>query len=207
MASRDALPVDEARQRVDATIDEIQELMNPRRIIAESFDRVVASGGELASTARDAARAHPLAIGAAAVAVGLVLFTRRRLSKARVNLGDDQADYTDYDDGFGFPETEAAPAPAAKPPRAGAAAPMAPKQVRASAAAPAQDTVANPVVSILIGLLAGAALGAAFPTSEAERRVLGDTGMRLSDAARAAARRAAADMGMADRSVTARGKG
>jgi hypothetical protein len=207
MASRDVLPVDEARQRVDATIDEIQELLSPRRVIAESFDRAVARGSELASTAGDAARAHPLAIGAAAVAVGLALFAQRRLSKARVNLGDDHADYTDYDDGFGFPETESAPAPAAKPPRAGAAAPVAPKQLRASVAAPAPESTANPVVSIVIGLLAGAALGAAFPTSEAERRLLGDTGMRLGDAARSAARRAAADMGMADRGDTARGKG
>ena len=205
MASRDALPVDEARQRVDATIDEIQELLNPRRIIAESFDRFVAGSGELATSARDAARAHPLAIGAAAVAVGLALFARRRLSKARVNLGDDQADYTDYDDGFGFAEMDEAES--ANLPHAKAAAPLAPKPQRGSAATPAEDAFANPMVSILIGLLAGAALGAVFPTSEAERRVLGDTGMRLGDATRTAARRAAADLGMADLGATARGQG
>lgn len=186
MASENALPAGDARQRITATIGEIQDRMSPSRILADGLERVTASSGKLVVSAGNAARAHPLALGAAAVAVGLALFTRRRLSNARVNLGDDLGDYTDYDDGFGFaekPEGEAAPV--ARP--------------RRLVEAPVEEDAGNPVVSILIGLVAGAALGAIFPSTDAERRVLGDAGSKLGDAARAAARRAADELGAATR--------
>jgi hypothetical protein len=190
MASENALPAGDARQRITATIGEIQDRMSPSRILADGLERVTASSGKLAVSAGNAARAHPLALGAAAVAVGLALFTRRRLSNARVNLGDDLGDYTDYDDGFGFaekPEDEAAPV--ARPRRLAEA----PVELTAG------EDAGNPVVSILIGLVAGAALGAIFPSTDAERRVLGDAGSKLGDAARAAARRAADELGAATR--------
>ena len=47
----------------------------------------------------------------------------------------------------------------------------------------------------------GAALGALLPTSETERRTLGETGNRLGAAARAAARRAADELDAAGLSV------
>jgi hypothetical protein len=105
-------------------------------------------------------------------------------------MGDELGNYTDYDDGFGFTEADA-PSPAQ--PR------------RVAATETAADTEAegeatgNPLVSILIGLAAGAALGAIFPATETERRVLGDAGSRIGDAARAAARRAVDDIGTATR--------
>jgi hypothetical protein len=185
-ASRNALPAGDARQRITATIGEIQDRMSPSRLLADGLERVAASSGKFAAGARDAARAHPLALGAAAVAVGLALFTRRRLSKARVNLGDDLGDYTDYDDGFGFvapADDDAAPVARARQP----------------VAAPDKAEPGNPVVSILVGLVAGAALGAIFPATDAERRVLGDAGSRLGDAARAAARRATDELSAATR--------
>lgn len=179
----------DARQRINATIDEIQDRLNPRRIMAEGLERMTESSAQFAVTARDTARAHPLALGAAAAAVGLALLARNRLAKARVDLGDDLGNYTDYDDGFGFAET----APEASEPRQ-----------RARIAAPTKEededeTPGNPVVSILIGLVAGAALGAIFPATDAERRVLGDAGSRLGDAARNAARRTADELGSATR--------
>lgn len=190
MASENALPAGDARQRITATIGEIQDRMSPSRILADGLERVTASSGKLAVSARDAARAHPLALGAAAVAVGLALFTRRRLSNARVNLGDDLGDYTDYDDGFGFAENPEGEAPPVARPR---------RLVEAPVELTAEEDAGNPVVSILIGLVAGAALGAVFPATDAERRVLGDAGSKLGDAARAAARRAADELGAATR--------
>ncbi|MEY3269521.1 MAG: hypothetical protein RL480_2281 [Pseudomonadota bacterium] len=190
MASQNAQPAPDARQRLTSTLDEIEERLSPRRIMADGLERVAASSGQLASAARDTARAHPLALAAAAVAVGLALFTSRRLSRARVDMGDELGNYTDYDDGFGFTEADA-PSPAQ--PR------------RVAATETAADTEAegeatgNPLVSILIGLAAGAALGAIFPATETERRVLGDAGSRIGDAARAAARRAVDDIGTATR--------
>ena len=184
MASQNAQPANDARQRLSSTLDEIEERLSPRRIMADGLERVAASSSHLAAAARDTARAHPLALAAAAVAVGLALFTSRRLSKARVDMGDDLGDYTDYDDGFGFAEAAAAPA---SPPR------------RPAEAEPEAEATNNPMVSILIGLAAGAALGALFPATETERQVLGDASNRLGDAARAAARRAVDDIGAATR--------
>lgn len=188
MALENAQPAGDARQRLTSTLDEIEARLNPRRIMADGLERVATSSGQVAAAARDAARAHPLALGAAAVAVGLALFTRRRLSRARVDMGDELGDYTDYDDGFGFSE-----AAATAPPQRLAATFDPPR------AAAEPEAMGNPLVSILIGLAAGAALGAIFPTSETERRMIGDAGSRISDAARSAARRTVADMGSAAR--------
>ena len=187
MASENALPAGDARQRITATIGEIQDRMSPSRILADSLDRVTVSSGKLAVSARDAARAHPLALGAAAVAVGVALFARRRLSNARVNLGDDLGNYTDYDDGFGFADKPEGTAPPVERPRRLAEVPVETAES------------GNPVLSIIIGLVAGAALGAAFPSTDAERRVLGDAGSKLGDVARAAARRAADELSAATR--------
>jgi ElaB/YqjD/DUF883 family membrane-anchored ribosome-binding protein len=190
MASQNAQPAPDARQRLTSTLDEIEERLSPRRIMADGLERVAASSGQLASAARDTARAHPLALAAAAVAVGLALFTSRRLSRARVDMGDGLGNYTDYDDGFGFTEADA-PSPA-QPRR------VAGTETAAEIATEGEAT-GNPLVSILIGLAAGAALGAIFPATETERRVLGDAGSRIGDAARAAARRAVDDIGTATR--------
>jgi hypothetical protein len=136
------------------------------------------SGRALATQAGEAAKAHPLALGTAVAALGLALLARNRLAHATVNLGDGTADYTDYDDNYG----DTGPYEAASP-RAAALVDGAREAVEAS-----------PGVSILMGLVAGAALGALLPISDAERRTLGETGERLSAAARAAARRAAEEL-------------
>ncbi len=181
---RIAAEAEDARARIASTIDEIQDRLDPRRLVSDAVGRVQDSGREFTDRATSAVRAHPLALGAAVAAVGLALVARNRLSKARVDLGDDLRDYTDYDDGFGFAEGHdigEAPAPVGE---------------RAQAlVGKAGDTVAaNPVVSILLGVIAGAALGAILPSSEAERKALGETGGRIGAAARAAARRASEEL-------------
>ncbi len=178
-----AAEADEARGRVAATIDAIQDRLSPSRLFGDAVEKVShGSRGliqDLGGNARGAMQKHPLAIGAAVAAVGLALLARRSLANARVDLGDDHTDYTDYDDGFGIAETaDDAAAPGDTPsPGAVAGARLRASSARARAlAASAGDTVeANPLVSIVIGLAAGAALGALFPTTETERRLL-DTG-------------------------------
>lgn len=167
-----------ARNRLSATFDEIQDRLDPRRIVADAVGKAADSGRHAISTVSDTAREHPLALGAGIAAVGLALLARNKLSKARVNLGDDLGAYTDYDDGFGYDDAplsqlaeldhdEDAPASALRT-RAG-------------------DAVdSNPITAIIVGLVAGAALAALFPSTEAERRTLGETGGRLGDAARRA---------------------
>lgn len=199
---------EDARTRMASTIDEIQERLDPRRIIGEAVDRVSGGGLQLVGQARDMARAHPLALGAAVAAVGIALLARNTLSKARVNLGDDLGAYTDYDDGFGYAESDGArlyfdeaeddeiDGDAAERPRQRPARVAARARARADRLATrAESTIdSSPITSIILGLAAGAALGALFPSTEAERRAVGETGQKLGAAARAAARRAADEL-------------
>jgi ElaB/YqjD/DUF883 family membrane-anchored ribosome-binding protein len=168
----------EARTRIAATLDEIQDRVDPRRIVADATQKAVGSGRQAVAAVSDTAREHPLAIGVGVAAIGLALLARNRLSKATINLGDDLGAYTDYDDGFGFDEF---PTPAA--------ADTADSDTkRRSLVAGAQENVAaNPIVSILVGLAFGAVLGALFPATEAERNLMGAAGDKLGDAARRAA--------------------
>jgi ElaB/YqjD/DUF883 family membrane-anchored ribosome-binding protein len=149
---RYAAEADDARARMTATLDEIQERLDPRRIASEAFEKLTGGGLQLAGQARDAAKAHPLAIGAAAAAVGLALLARRGLSRARLDLGDSLGAYSDYEDGYGYAESRLLrdeDVPKSRP--------SAPKR-RVDEAVDA-----NPVMSIIVGLAAGALLGLVFP--------------------------------------------
>ncbi|KAB7648345.1 DUF3618 domain-containing protein [Polymorphobacter fuscus] len=168
-----AAAADDARNRVSATIDDIQDRLSPRRILSDTVERIQTGSRAFASQAEDVAKAHPVAIGAAVAALGLALFARNRLAKATVNLAGVD-DYTDYDDGYGTAES-------------GAFDDFAPR-VESVVADTRESVGANPGVAIVVGLAAGAALGALLPVSETERRTLGQTSNRLSSAARAAAR-------------------
>jgi ElaB/YqjD/DUF883 family membrane-anchored ribosome-binding protein len=167
-----------ARARLSATFDEIQDRLDPRKIVGDAVGKVTGGGRQAVATVGDTVREHPLALGAGIIAVGLALLARNRLAKATVDLGDDLGAYTDYDDGFGYDE---APLTRLADLDEAPAAPGRPIAARAS------DAVAeNPLTSIIVGLVAGAALAALFPSTEAERRVMGDAGSRLGDAARRA---------------------
>lgn len=166
----------DARTRIAATIDEIQDRVDPRRIVNDVTQKAIGNGRQAVSAAAETAREHPLAIGLGVAAIGLTLLARNRLARATVNLGDEPGVYTDYDDGFGYDET-----PVAAPAETAGA------QGRRSVVAGAGDSVAgNPIVSIIAGLAAGAVLGALFPATEAERALMGSAGDRLGDAARRA---------------------
>jgi ElaB/YqjD/DUF883 family membrane-anchored ribosome-binding protein len=147
---RHAIEADEARARMTATIDEIQERLDPRRIAGDAIDKLTGGGLQLVGQARDAAKAHPLAMGAAAAAVGLALLARRGLSRATLNLGDDLASYSDYEDGYGYAEAR-----------------LLDDDVRARPKRRVDDAVdANPVISVIVGIAAGALLGLIFPATE-----------------------------------------
>jgi hypothetical protein len=105
----------------------------------------------LARDAGDLVKAHPVVVGAAVAAVGLAVYAGGRISRAELDIDNDLAGYTDYDDVV--PGTAAAVA---------------------SSAADARELVTeNPVLAILAGLAAGAALAMLFPSSDSERRNLG----------------------------------
>jgi hypothetical protein len=102
-------------------------------------------------------KAHPVATGAAVAAIGLALYAGNRISKAEIDLGHDLDDYSDYED-------SALTAAATD------------GDVGDEARALVQD---NPVIAILAGIAAGAALALLFPTSTAEKRSLGALARRL----------------------------
>jgi ElaB/YqjD/DUF883 family membrane-anchored ribosome-binding protein len=167
-----------ARAKLSATFDEIQDRLDPRKIVGDAVGKVAGNGRQAVASLGDTVREHPVALGAGIIAIGLALLARNRLAKATVDLGDDLGAYTDYDDGFGYDDT---------PLSRLADLDAEPASVRRPLAARAGDTVAdNPLTSIIVGLVAGAALAALFPSSEAERRVMGEAGGRLGDAARRA---------------------
>ena len=170
-----ATAAEQARRRVTATMDDIQYRLDPRRIVADTVERLQASSKAIAAQAGETAKAHPVALGTAAAALGLALLARNRLAHATINIEDGARDYTDYDDGYG---EEAAFGGAAVPSSA---------KVQALAGDARNTARANPGVSIVVGLIAGAVLGALLPTSETERRALG-VGSELDNKVRGAAR-------------------
>lgn len=198
---RFATEADDARTRIAATIDEIQDRLDPRRIMGDAVDKVSDTGTQLIGDARAIVTRHPIALGAAIVAVTLAFFARRTLARATVDLGDGTGNYTDYDDDTGFAVEDgsnAIPDPAAGRSAAWDSAVLRRDAITARVGAAVSST---PVGAIAAGLAAGAVLGALFPASDAERRALGDSGARLGAAAKAAMARAGAEFDAAGLSV------
>lgn len=181
--ARQEIEADEARDRVASTIDALQERLSPRRFFGDAVDSIQSQGSELVDQAKAVVKDHPLAIGGIGLAIGLALFARSKLAHATVKLGDDYKGYTDYDDGYG---DIAIPAQYPDEPDDD----VAPRRPRALASRTADSVEGNPLVSIVLGLAAGAALGALFPSTERESRLFGDSADRISRALKAAAQTA-----------------
>ncbi len=178
--ARQEIEADEARDRVASTIDALQERLSPRRFFGDAVDSLQSQGSVLVDQAKAIVKDHPLAIGGIGLAIGLALFARSKLAHATVKLGDDYKGYTDYDDGYGDIAI-----PAQYPDEPGDD--MAPRALASRTSDSVED---NPLVSIVLGLAAGAALGALFPSTERESRLFGDSADRISRALKAAAQTA-----------------
>lgn len=201
-----AAEAEDARERIASTLDELQDALNPRKIVGDAVNNIQTKVGDgsqqLLGRARDVAREHPLALGAAVAAVGLALLARNRIGHATLDLGDDLDGYTDYDDGYGTTDTPqlyddeafedddgGVPAPSLAD-RASALTARASAQAGALGQRATGTVADNPLLSILAGLAAGAALGLLLPATDAERRAFGETSGRVGRAARAAMRQA-----------------
>lgn len=124
-----------ATQKLSQTLSDLRDRTNPDALLDEAYDIASEQGQKLITKTRETVSAHPVAIGAAVAAIGLALLARNTLSNATVDLGDDAAEYTDYDDSY---EGQSAPL----------------------VSADAAQTSSNPFVSIVIGLAMGALMGA-----------------------------------------------
>jgi hypothetical protein len=164
---------DDTRERIAATIDELQDRLNPRRIVGDAVGSVRETGNDLIDQGMAIARTHPAAIAAGVLAMGIVALGRDRLSRATVDLGDTET-YSDYDDSY----TSHGPTSAVGERFS---------LLRGEAGERIGD---NPLIAVLVGLAAGALLGALFPETARERELFGTSSERIKAAALAAARTA-----------------
>lgn len=152
-----ARAADDAGARLADGINDMAERLAPRQVVDDALTAVRTRGTALARDAGGFVKTHPLVAGAAVAAIGLAVYAGRRISTAELDIERDIEGYTDYDDSV--------------------------LDAAASAPAVATDPRAivreNPVVSILAGLAAGAALAMLFPSSTAERRSLGALARRM----------------------------
>jgi hypothetical protein len=166
-----AKDVEATRARVLATIDTIQARLQPRALIGSAVEgtasALLASGGTLLVLARKLMRDHPVVTASAGVALGLTLVGRNQLSKVTVNIDDDAESYSDFDDGY-----------------AANLAGIEPRRDTSFAGMVAQ----SPLAAVFAGLAAGALIGALFPGTRQEDRLIGAHRDRVVGAARAAAR-------------------
>ena len=173
-----AADVEATRARIAATIDALQDRLQPRVLATQAVESLAqtaltafaGSGTAMLALTRKLLRDHPIATAAAGLGIGVALITRNRLSHAEVNVGDDYEPYSDFDDEPALRLVD---------------------NVQAEASGAVEE---NPLAAVLAGLAAGALLGALFPETRAENKLVGRHSDKVSTAARAAARAARAEL-------------
>ena len=171
------------RDRMAATIDDLQARLSPKALVDSAVDSLNATGAQALASVRGAAMGHPVAIGVAGLAIGIALLARSKVRKATIEYGDSYAAYADYDDSYAanLAEDDIPPGPARQ--RIDAL------QHRAHVAV--DD---NPLAVIAVGLATGALIGAIMPVSDVEHAAFADVSARLSAAGDAAIAAAKAEL-------------
>ncbi|TFU06565.1 DUF3618 domain-containing protein [Polymorphobacter arshaanensis] len=173
-----AADVEATRARIAATIDTLQDRLQPRVLATQAVESLAqtaltafaGSGTAMLALTRKLLRDHPVATAAAGLGIGVALIARNRLSHAEVNVGDDYEPYSDFDDEPALRLVD---------------------NVQTEASGAVEE---NPLAAVLAGLAAGALLGALFPETRAENKLIGRHSDKVSTAARAAARAARAEL-------------
>lgn len=163
------------RNRMAATIDELQVRLSPKALLDTALGSVSAAGTNAVASVRGAAAGHPIMLGVAGLAAGIGLLAHSRLNRSTVEYGDSYAAYADYDDGYAANLADSAPAIG---------------KTRAHLDAfqhQAHETVDdNPLGVIAVGLATGALLAAIVPVSRVEAGIAGQVRARFTAAAEAA---------------------
>lgn len=170
-----AIEADETRDRIAATVDDLQNRLSPRNIVNNAVDSLGASSSHAIETVRNSLGRHPLALAAAGLSIGIVLLARSKIGGAKVEYGDSYAAYADYDDSYAARLAESARGDWSARGQLNAAGDQAHGAV--------DD---NPLTVLVVGIATGALLGWLVPVSESEHRLLGPARARFGLAARAA---------------------
>ncbi len=163
------------RERMAATIDDLQARLSPQALVDSAVDQLSVSGTKAIATVRTAAMGHPIAIVATGLTIALALFARRKVRNATIEYGDSYAAYADYDDGY------AADLAVDDVPQGRVGQRIDALQHQAHVAVDG-----NPLAIVLGGVAAGVLIGALAPVSAVEREAIGDIGSRLEAAGEAA---------------------
>jgi ElaB/YqjD/DUF883 family membrane-anchored ribosome-binding protein len=151
-----ARAADDAGAALAEEVNDLTDRLAPRQLVDEALETVKTRGLGLARDAGATVKAHPYVTAAAVAAVGLALYAGNRISKAELDIDRDLDGYTDYEDEALLAATGS------------------------GGGLDARELVKeNPVVAILAGVAAGAALAMLFPTSSAEKRSLGALARRI----------------------------
>lgn len=149
-----ARAADDAGAALADEINELGDRLAPRQLVDDALETVKTRGLDLAREAGSTIKAHPIATGAAIAAVGLALYAGNRIANAELDIDRDLEGFTDYED-------------------------AALVQASSSGVDARELVKENPVVAILAGVAAGAALALLFPSSTAEKRSLGALARRI----------------------------
>ncbi len=206
---------EQARERIAQTFDDLQEKLSPRNLATEAVEALQDKGRDLVDGATARVRQHPVVTAVVAAAAGAAVFGRRKLGKD----GDYKFDaYEDVYGGDMNDGVETAPTPAKKGAEPGvlsrargragdardyasdklAAARARTSEYASRAKAKASDAKRragegleeNPLAIALVGVAAGALIGALLPRTRREDELLGDQRDKLVGAGKAAAKAA-----------------
>lgn len=220
-----ATEAEAARARIAATVDDIQDRFSPRRILGDAATDLQNRGSAVLDSGAQLVREHPVALSLIGLSIGLLLLKRDSRGGAadayQDVYGDDVFDTDEGDEpgtvrrNLDKARDAADAARLAVAEKAAAARDYASEgwdaarerttdyagRVRNAASKSghkAADTFeANPLAAAVIGVAAGALLGALLPRTAREDEWLGESRDRLAERARAAAK-AAVDAGKAE---------
>ena len=163
------------RKRIAMTIDDLQARLSPKALVDSAVESFTTTCAQALASVRGTTMAHPLAIAAAGLAIGIALLARSKVRGATVEYGDSYAAYADHDDCY-----------AAN--LAVDDVPVGPARARIDALQHrAQVAVGdNPLTVVVVGLATGVLIGAVVPVSDAEHAMFDDVGARLEAAGGAA---------------------
>lgn len=216
-----ATEAEAARARIAATVDDIQDRLSPRRIIGDAATDLQNRGSALLDSGAQLVREHPVALSLIGLSIGLLLLKRDSAPNPadayQDVYGDDEFDTGDSEPGavrrsldkargvVGSAASSLAEQASAAQDRlsdnwhtARERSAQLADRARATATGTgrkAADTFQeNPLAAAVIGVVAGALIGALLPRSDREDEWLGESRDRLAERARAAAM-AAVDAG------------